>query len=137
MDELRAAIDGYERAVRSRDWAQAVNCDLEFHSLLIHMRRNQRLETLYQKVIGELRMGMVLVDRSHNDPGTLVPLHRKLYQLLSAGKLKQCADLLLQHLDDSEARLGGIMAGEIGEAWRAQKNRRNSRGREASRARAS
>jgi DNA-binding GntR family transcriptional regulator len=137
MDELRAAVDGYERAVRSRDWAQAVNCDLEFHSLLIHMRRNQRLETLYQKVIGELRMGMVLVDRSHNDPGTLVPLHRKLYQLLSAGKLKQCADLLLQHLDDSEARLGGIMAGEVGEAWRAQKNRRNSRGREASRARAS
>ena len=137
MDELRAAVDGYERAVRSRDWAQAVNCDLEFHTLLIHLRRNQRLETLYQKVIGELRMGMVLVDRSHNDPGTLVPLHRKLYQLLSAGKLKQCADLLLQHLDDSEARLGGIMAGEVEETWRAPKTRRNSRAHEASRAAAS
>jgi DNA-binding GntR family transcriptional regulator len=137
MDELRAAVDAYERAVRSRDWAQAVNCDLQFHTLLIHLRRNQRLETLYQKVIGELRMGMVLVDRSHNDPGTLVPVHRKLYQLLSAGKLKQCADLLLQHLDDSEARLVGIMAGEVRENWRAQKTKGNNRVHEVSRTAAS
>jgi len=137
MDELRAAVDAYERAVRSRDWAQAVNCDLQFHTLLIHLRRNQRLETLYQKVIGELRMGMVLVDRSHNDPGTLVPVHRKLYQLLSAGKLKQCADLLLQHLDDSEARLVGIMAGEVRENWRSQKTKGNNRVHEVSRTAAS
>lgn len=137
MDELRAAVDAYERAVRSRDWAQAVNCDLQFHTLLIHLRRNQRLETLYQKVIGELRMGMVLVDRSHNDPGTLVPVHRKLYQLLSAGKLKQCADLLLQHLDDSEARLVGIRAGEVRENWRAQKTKGNNRVHEVSRTAAS
>jgi len=137
MDELRAAVDAYERAVRSRDWAQAVTCDLQFHTLLIHLRRNQRLETLYQKVIGELRMGMVLVDRSHNDPGTLVPVHRKLYQLLSAGKLKQCADLLLQHLDDSEARLVGIMAGEVRENWRAQKTKGNNRVHEVSRTAAS
>ncbi len=113
MEQLRKAVDGYEHAVRARDWAQAVNWDLQFHSLVIRLRGNKRLETFYQKVIGELRMGMVLVDRSHNDPGALVPVHRKLYQLLSAGKLKQCADLLLQHLDDSEARLGGIMAGEV------------------------
>ena len=137
MDELRAAVDAYERAVRSRDWAQAVTCDLQFHTLLIHLRRNQRLETLYQKVIGELRMGMVLVDRSHNEPGTLVPVHRKLYQLLSAGKLKQCADLLLQHLDDSEARLVGIMAGEVRENWRAQKTKGNNRVHEVSRTAAS
>jgi len=78
-------------------------------------------------------MGMVLVDRSHNDPGALVPVHRKLYQLLSAGKLKQCADLLLQHLDDSEARLGGIMAFEVREIWRAQKSKGNSRAHEVTR----
>jgi DNA-binding GntR family transcriptional regulator len=125
MEELRMAVDGYEAAVRSRDWAQAVNWDLQFHTLVIHLRGNKRLETFYQKVIGELRMGMVLVDRTHNDPGALVPVHRKLYQLLSAGKLKQCADLLLQHLDDSEARLGGIMAGEVETTARGKKARGN------------
>jgi len=127
MQQLRTAVDGYERSVRARDWAQAVNWDLQFHKLVIHLRGNKRLDTFYQKVIGELRMGMVLVDRSHNDPGALVPVHRRLYHLLSAGKLKQCADLLLQHLDDSEARLGGIMAGEVEQAPHAKKVRRNGR----------
>ena len=127
MQQLRAAVDGYERAVRSRDWTQAVNWDLQFHKLVIHLRGNKRLETFYQKVIGELRMGMVLVDRTHNDPSGLVPVHRKIYQLLSAGKLKQCADLLLQHLDDSEARLGGIMAGEVEQTSRGKKVRGNGR----------
>ncbi|HYL12872.1 MAG TPA: GntR family transcriptional regulator [Terriglobales bacterium] len=112
FQELRAAVDAYEEAIRSRDWAKAVSCDLQFHTLLIRFHGNRRLESFYQKVIGELRMGMVLVDRSHDNPGGLVPVHRKLYQLLVAGKRKQCAAILAQHLEDSEARLGRVMAGQ-------------------------
>lgn len=136
MQQLETAVDGYERTVRSRDWSQAVNWDLQFHTLIIHLRGNRRLENFYQKVIGELRVGMVLVDRSHNDPGALVPVHRKLYQLLSAGKLKPCADLLLQHLDDSEARLGGIMAGEIESPARGKRARGNHKAADESSSRA-
>jgi DNA-binding GntR family transcriptional regulator len=58
-------------------------------------------------------MGMVLVDRRHDDPGALIPIHRKLYQLLAAGKLKECAAVLGQHLDDSEARLSQVMDGHV------------------------
>jgi DNA-binding GntR family transcriptional regulator len=115
-----------------------VSCDLQFHSTLIRLHDNRRLETFYQKVIGEVRMGMVLVDRSHDDPGGLIPVHRKLYQLLVAGKLKQCAAMLAQHLDDSEARLGRVMAGQnlrpgaanVGNAGKpARAVGRNGRGR--------
>jgi DNA-binding GntR family transcriptional regulator len=109
LPELRNALDGYERAVRERDWMQAVSFDLQFHSLLVRFHHNRRLETFYQKLIGEVRMGMVLVDRSHDHPLGLIPVHRKLFQLLSAGKLKQCAALLAQHLDDSESRLSRVM----------------------------
>src|SRR5262249_43502557 len=112
LEDLRAAVDQYERAVRNRDWARAVSCDLQFHSTLIRFHNNKRLEAFYQKVIGEVRMGMVLVDRGHDDPETLVPVHLKLFQLLAAGKLKQCAAMLEQHLDDSEARLSHVMAGQ-------------------------
>ena len=111
LQEIQAALKGYEGAVHARDWARAVNFDLQFHSLLIRFHRNKRLEAFYQKLIGELRTGMVLVDRSHDDPGKLIPVHRKLYQLLSSGKLKRCAALLTQHLDDSESRLSRIMNG--------------------------
>jgi len=114
LEELRLAVDRYEQAVRAKDWASAVASDLEIHSCLIRFHRNKRLESFYQKVIGELRMGMVLVDRSHDDPGALIPVHKKIYQLLVAGKLKQCAALLEQHLDDSEARLRRVMGdGEV------------------------
>lgn len=109
LDQLALAVDRYEQAVKAKDWTNAVTSDLEIHSCLIRFHGNKRLESFYQKVIGELRMGMVLVDRSHDDPGALIPVHKKIYQLLAAGKLKQCAALLERHLDDSEARLRRIM----------------------------
>jgi DNA-binding GntR family transcriptional regulator len=109
LKELRAALHSYEDAVRVRDWPRAVRHDLHFHSLIIRFHGNERLETFYQNMIGELRVGMVLVDRSHDDPGALAPVHRKMFQLLSTGKLKQCASVLAQHLDDSEARLTRVM----------------------------
>src|ERR1700693_5322620 len=109
LPELRSAVEGYERAVRERDWLRAVGFDLQFHSLLIRFHHNRRLESFYQQVIGELRLGMVLVDRSHDNPGALIPVHRKMYQFLSTGKLKQCAAALEQHLEDSESRLTQIM----------------------------
>jgi DNA-binding GntR family transcriptional regulator len=109
LREILAALEQYEGAVQARDWVSAVNHDLHFHSLLIRFLRNRRLETFYQKTIAELRMGMVLVDQRHDHPGILIPVHRKLYQLLTAGKLKECARILAQHLDDSESRLSRVM----------------------------
>jgi DNA-binding GntR family transcriptional regulator len=109
LRELLTALEQYEKAVEARDWVSAVNHDLHFHSLLIRFLANKRLESFYQKTIAELRIGMVLVDQRHDHPGMLIPVHRKLYQLLTAGKLKECARILLQHLDDSESRLSKVI----------------------------
>ena len=112
LNELRACLEQYEQAVEARDWMLAVTFDLQFHSMLIRFHANRRLETFYQKVLGELRMGMVLVDRGHDDPGRLVPVHRQIYELLKAERFKDCAALLAQHLEDSEARLSQVMVSE-------------------------
>ncbi len=109
LHEFRSAVERYELAVRNRNWSRAVNHDLHFHSLLVRFHRNQRLDLFYKNILGELRVGMVLVDRSHDNPGALIPVHRKICQLLTAGKLKQCAAVLEQHLEDSESRLIRIM----------------------------
>jgi DNA-binding GntR family transcriptional regulator len=109
LSQLRLAVENYESSIDAKDWVRAVDFDFQFHSLLIRFHNNKRLESFYQKVIGELRMGMVLVDRRHDDPQGLVPVHRKLYQLLTSGKLKQCAAVLEQHLADSESRLSRVM----------------------------
>ncbi len=109
FEEVHGALQGYVQAVEEMDWVRAVRFDLHFHALLIRFHRNRRLESFYQKLIGELRMGMVLVDRLHDDPGRLVPAHRRIYELLTGGELRECADLLLEHLRDSESRLLRIM----------------------------
>jgi len=109
LQEIRSAVEQYELAVRDRNWSRAVSHDLHFHSLLIRFHGNKRLESFYKNMLGELRVGMVLVDRSHDNPGALIPVHRKMCQLLTAGKLKQCAEVLEQHLEDSESRLTQIM----------------------------
>jgi len=109
FEEVQDALEGYVQAVQEMDWVRAVRFDLQFHALLIRFHRNRRLESFYQKLIGELRMGMVLVDRLHDDPGQLVPAHRRIYELLTGGELRECADLLSQHLRDSESRLLNIM----------------------------
>lgn len=120
VQEIRNALDGYERAVQARDWMRAVSFDLQFHTLLIRFHQNKRLESFYQKLIGEVRMGMVVVDRTHDDPERLIPVHHKIYQLLTTGKLKQCAALLAQHLDDSEARLSQVMNGQMSKSGTKQ-----------------
>lgn len=109
LQEIRTAVEQYELAVHDRNWSRAVSHDLHFHSLLIRFHGNQRLDSFYKKILGELRVGMVLVDRSHDNPGELIPVHRKMCQLLTAGRLKQCAAVLEQHLEDSESRLTRIM----------------------------
>ena len=109
IKEIREAVQKYEEAVEVRDWPRAVSHDLHFHSLLIHLHGNKRLDSFYRNMLAELRVGMVIVDRTHDDPGGLIPVHRKMAQLLSSGKLKQCAALLEQHLEDSESRLIGVM----------------------------
>jgi len=109
LDKMASLVDEYEAAMRARDWVLAVEIDFRFHTQLVHFHRNKRLESVYQKLAGELRMGMVLVDRTHNDPAGLIPVHRKMYELLATGKLKQCANVLARHLDDSESRLSAIM----------------------------
>jgi DNA-binding GntR family transcriptional regulator len=110
LRQMRALVATYEEAVHARDWLRAVDVDFQFHAQLIRFHGNKRLESFYQKLIGELRMGMVLVDRVHDDPGGLIPVHREICELLAARELQECAALLGQHLDDSEARLRNIVS---------------------------
>ena len=110
LRELGDAVEQYEEAVKSRNWTRAVHHDLRFHGLLIRFHNNKRLDAFYRNMLGELRVGMVLVDRSHDDPGALIPVHRKMFECLNTGKFKQCAALLEQHLEDSEARLTTVMS---------------------------
>src|SRR5438046_6035546 len=59
LPDLKGALEGYERAVGRKEWAEAVSFDLQFHSLLIRFLQNKRLDSFYPNLIGEVRMGRV------------------------------------------------------------------------------
>src|ERR1051326_3769671 len=63
LRQLRSLVGDYEASVRACDWIRAVDIDFQFHTQLIRFHHYRRLESFYQKLIGEVRMGMVLVDR--------------------------------------------------------------------------
>lgn len=110
LNGMQDALTGYVSALREKAWVRAVEFDFQFHSCLIRFHRNRRLAMLYETAIRELRLGMVLVDRKHDDPEGLAPVHRRMYELLVEGDLRTCAEMLEQHLGDSESRLQQIMA---------------------------
>jgi DNA-binding GntR family transcriptional regulator len=110
LEQLKNLVEQYEAAARTGEWTSAVAFDLHFHVLLVQFHNNRRLEAFYQKLLRELRVGMVLVDRGMDDPGRLIRVHRKIYRLLAAGELRECAAALAEHLDDSEERINKIVS---------------------------
>src|SRR5260370_26803745 len=69
LRQLRTGLEQYEKAGRAKNWVDAVNHDLHYHVLFVRRLRYNRLEDFYLNTTGELRMGMMLMVRRHNDPG--------------------------------------------------------------------
>jgi DNA-binding GntR family transcriptional regulator len=110
LEQFRGLVDQYEDAAQAGDWTSAVGFDLQFHTLLVRFHNNRRLDAFYQKVLRELRVAMVLVDRGMDDPERLIRVHRKIYRLLAARELRKCATVLKRHLEDSESRVAKIIS---------------------------
>jgi len=108
FSHMSKAVTDFQVAALSRDWAAAVDADMRFHTALVALHRSPRLLHFYRKVVGELRLGMVLVDRAHDNPRRLIPQHKAMLKALEARRLKECAQMLSRHLDDSERRLQSI-----------------------------
>src|SRR5258706_6199837 len=107
---MAAAAEEFEIAASSADWVKAVEADMRFHRRLVRLHRSARLQGFYNKVLAELRLGMVLVDRAHDDPRRLIPQHQAMLEMLTTKQTEECVAVLSQHLDDSERRLRSIFA---------------------------
>jgi DNA-binding GntR family transcriptional regulator len=105
---MAKAVKDFQAAALAGEWVAAVDADMRFHAALVALHRSPRLVHFYRKVFGELRLGMVLVDRVHDNPRRLIPQHKAMLEALEGRRLKECAQMLMRHLDDSERRLQGI-----------------------------
>jgi DNA-binding GntR family transcriptional regulator len=112
LERLGEAADCVEQAAEARDWLTLVEADMRFHRLLVSLLGSDRLDAFFGNLVSELRLGLVMVDRTTADAPRLSSEHRKVQRLLVAGKKKECALLLTNHLQEAERLLRAIVARE-------------------------
>ncbi|MFN0181280.1 MAG: GntR family transcriptional regulator [Gemmatimonadales bacterium] len=102
---LSRHADQLDAAVRARDPRGAVDADMAFHAALVDQLGSERLSAFYRKLLRELRLGLVLVDRRRGDNEQLAAEHRALARLVARGDRAKFRSRLEEHLRGSEERL--------------------------------
>lgn len=112
LDELRQRVDTLAALSADRDWREIVDADLAFHRTLIGFLNSPRLDRLFEQMVTELRLCILIADMddtadSHTQetPATLAAQHDELFELLRNGDAQRCKDRLVTHLNDAERAL--------------------------------
>ena len=106
FDALETALEELEAGVEADDWSEIPKADVRFHRALVGLLHNAKLEGFYAQLETELRFATLVAtrwDALHGE--SVVDEHRGIYELLRAGKRKECKARLLEILDDTEQHL--------------------------------
>ena len=91
-----------DNATKAKSWPEMVEYDMLFHRRLVALLGSKRLNDYYKNALAELRLGLMLVDRSAHGTMKSYQEHREIYSLLVEGKSKEAAAFLESHLLDAE-----------------------------------
>jgi phosphonate utilization transcriptional regulator len=104
LKEIRALVDGMEKAVRAADARQYHLLNLKFHDRLVEIAGNSKLTAIYRKLIKELS----LFRRLNLDDGWLLPVsaneHRQIVKAIAAGDPEAAGRAMFNHVMDSKER---------------------------------
>jgi DNA-binding GntR family transcriptional regulator len=108
---LSERVDALARLDADSDWREIVEADLAFHRTLIGFLNSPRLDRLFEQMVTELRLCILIADAGDQlDTTALAAQHAELFELLGAGQGKRCKDRLMEHLTDAERSLLGHFA---------------------------
>lgn len=103
---LRKCVDELSGLDRSADWREIVDADLAFHEELIKLLGSARLERLYQQLLTELRLCILIANvEDHESAESLARQHADLLELLESGSIRECKTALSGHLHRGESLL--------------------------------
>ena len=104
LKEVKALVDGMEKAVRSADARQYHLLNLKFHDRLVEMAGNSKLSAIYRKLIKELS----LFRRLNLADSWLMPIsaneHRQIVKAIASGDAQAAGQAMFQHVMDSKER---------------------------------
>jgi DNA-binding GntR family transcriptional regulator len=108
---LESALAQLER-VAARTNEDLVEADLAFHSAVVALGNNERVDRFYAQTVQELRLAFVIVafaDDEWRDSERLIGEHQALLKLLRAGRREACKQVLIEHINQYEARLATLI----------------------------
>ena len=116
LERLSLAVAGIDRAVKAKDWEEAVASDRDFHVALVAMHRSPRFEGFYEQISAESRFAIGILwlhDAAEQNVadvlGAVADEHRAIYEAIRAGERAEARRLLDEHLTVNEARVLDIL----------------------------
>lgn len=116
LERLSLAVDGIDRAVKAKDWEEAVASDRDFHAALVAMHRSPRLEGFYEQISAESRFAIGILwlhDAAEKNVAEVLTAvadqHRAIYEAIKAGERAEASRLLDEHLTVNETRVLDIL----------------------------
>jgi DNA-binding GntR family transcriptional regulator len=97
-------------AVEAKNWPEASRFDMSFHRELVSFLGSARLNRFFGTLLGELRLGLILVDSASSETDRLVASHRELFELLLGARYGECREALRRHLADGQLEVAAAVA---------------------------
>jgi DNA-binding GntR family transcriptional regulator len=107
---LELCAEEIHRALGAKDWSRIVESDMLFHRRLVAFLGSERIDRFFESLLSELRLALMLADRTKFHAADFAEQHRQLIEPLRAAQIPECVSLLLQHLAESEEAIHSIAA---------------------------
>lgn len=105
LSSLRGAARLNARAARRNDVAAALETDMAFHREIVALLASPRISGLHDSSLGQLRIALNLLDRSHRDQRAQADDHSQIVNLLEVGDHSAACKLLRSHLEAARDNL--------------------------------
>jgi DNA-binding GntR family transcriptional regulator len=103
LDKILARM---ERAALHLEWLEISRCDLDFHREIIRVSGNAIVQKLWDALARHVLIVFGKEIRSERDAKAIVPQHKRLRDILAAGKVEALDDELGQHILRLQRRKG-------------------------------
>jgi DNA-binding GntR family transcriptional regulator len=110
LPAIEEAVARMEHAATAKDWPGTFQADMHFHSGIVASLGGERIMQFFRTILAELRLGLILIDRTTEDPTRLIADHRELFNLMAAGRREKSVQALRAHLGESEQQVRRIVA---------------------------
>jgi DNA-binding GntR family transcriptional regulator len=103
LEQLRHAMDVYDRAASTGDPSRAANAHVEFHATLVGLIGSQRLAETERALMRDLQLAIASIDKSSDDLPSEISKHRRLCELFCNRRVDEAIAALEADLAHAQA----------------------------------